>query len=49
VEYHGEVSLVLYGILKDYYKFCKSLPDDDIAKTMKLLGNSIFVKKKIKV
>ena len=42
MEYHGEVSLVLYGILKDYYKFCKSLPDDDIAKTMKLLGNSSF-------
>ena len=42
MEYHGEVSLVLYGILKDYYKFCKSLPDDDIAKTMKLLGSSSF-------
>jgi len=48
VEYHGEVSLVLYEILKDYFKFCKSLPDDDIAKIMKLLRNSSFVKKKIK-
>ena len=47
MEYHGEVSLVLYGILKDYYKFCKSLPDDDIAKTMKFLGNSSFSKEKI--
>ena len=47
MEYHGEVSLVLYEILKDYFKFCKSLPDDDIARTMKLLGNSSLSNEKI--
>ena len=35
----GEVSLVPWKILKNSVKHCISLPDDDIAKTMKLLGN----------
>ena len=43
----GEVSLVPWEILKNSVKFCISLPDDDIAKTMKLLGNSSFSDKKI--
>ena len=43
----GEVSLVPWEILKNSIKFCISLPDDDIAKTMKLLGNSSFSKEKI--
>jgi diaminopropionate ammonia-lyase len=43
----GEVSLVPWEILKNSVKFCVSLPDDDIAKTMKLLGNSIFSEEKI--
>ena len=38
----GEVSLVPWAILKNSVKYCISLPDDDIAKTMKLLGNSSF-------
>jgi len=38
----GEVSLVPWAILKNSVKHCISLPDDDIAKTMKLLGNSSF-------
>ena len=38
----GEVSLVPWEILKDSVKYCISLPDDDIAKTMKLLGNASF-------
>ena len=38
----GEVSLVPWEILKNSVKYCVSLPDDDIAKTMKLLGNSSF-------
>ena len=38
----GEVSLVPWEILKNSVKHCISLPDDDIAKTMKLLGNSTF-------
>ena len=38
----GEVSLVPWKILKNSVKYCISLPDDDIAKTMKLLGNSSF-------
>ena len=33
----GEVSLVPWEILKNSVKFCISLPDDDIAITMKLL------------
>ena len=43
----GEVSLVPWKILENAVKFCVSLPDDDIAKTMKLLGNSSFSKEKI--
>ena len=43
----GEVSLVPWEILKNSVKFCISLPDNDIAKTMKLLGNSSFSKEKI--
>jgi len=43
----GEVSLVPWEILKNSIKFCISLPDDDIAKTMKLLGNSSFSEEKI--
>jgi diaminopropionate ammonia-lyase len=33
--------------LKNSAKHCISLPDDDIAKTMKLLGNSSFSDDKI--
>ena len=43
----GEVSLVPWQILKNSVKHCVSLPDDDIAKTMKLLGNASFSEKKI--
>ena len=43
----GEVSLVPWEILKNAVKFCISLPDDNIAKTMKLLGNANFSKEKI--
>ena len=43
----GEVSLVPWEILKNSVKHCISLPDDDIAKTMKLLGNSSFSDQKI--
>ena len=43
----GEVSLVPWEILKNSAKFCISLPDDDIAKTMKLLGNSSLSEDKI--
>jgi diaminopropionate ammonia-lyase len=43
----GEVSLVPWKILKNSVKHCISLPDDDIAKTMKLLGNSGFSEEKI--
>ena len=43
----GEVSLVPWEILKDSVKYCISLPDDDIAKTMKLLGNASFSDVKI--
>ena len=43
----GEVSLVPWEILKSSVKFCISLPDDDIAETMKLLGNSSFSEEKI--
>jgi len=43
----GEVSLVPWAILKNSVKFCISLPDDGIAKTMKLLGNSSFSEEKI--
>jgi diaminopropionate ammonia-lyase len=43
----GEVSLVPWEILKNSVKHCISLPDDDIAKTMRLLGNSTFSEHKI--
>ncbi len=43
----GEVSLVPWEILKNSIKYCISLPDDDIAKTMKLLGNASFSEEKI--
>ena len=43
----GEVSLVPWEILKNSVKYCISLPDDDIAKTMKLLGNASFSEQKI--
>ncbi len=43
----GEVSLVPWEILKNSVKHCISLPDDDIAKTMKLLGNSSLSDQKI--
>ena len=43
----GYVSLVPWEILKNSVKYCISLPDDDIAKTMKLLGNAIFSNEKI--
>ncbi|MBD1164354.1 diaminopropionate ammonia-lyase [Pelagibacterales bacterium SAG-MED13] len=43
----GEVSLVPWEILKNSVKYCISLPDDDIAKTMKLLGNAVFGNDKI--
>jgi len=43
----GEVSLVPWEILKNSVKYCVSLPDDDIAKTMKLLGNSSFSEESI--
>ena len=43
----GEVSLVPWEILKNSVKYCMSLPDDDIAKTMRLLGNASFSDEKI--
>ena len=43
----GEVSLVPWEILKSSIKYCISLPDDDIAKTMKFLGNASFSDEKI--
>ena len=43
----GEVSLVPWEILKHSVKHCLSLPDDDIARTMKLLENSSFSDQKI--
>jgi len=43
----GEVSLVPWEILKNSVKYCISLPDDDIAKTMRFLGNSTFSEEKI--
>jgi len=43
----GEVSLVPWEILKKSVKYCLSLPDDDIAKTMKLLGNASFSEERI--
>ena len=43
----GEVSLVPWEILKNSVKYCISLPDDDIAKTMRLLGNASFSNERI--
>jgi diaminopropionate ammonia-lyase len=43
----GEVSLVPWEILKNSVKYCISIPDEDIAKTMKLLGNGGFSDEKI--
>jgi diaminopropionate ammonia-lyase len=43
----GEVSLVPWEILKNSVKYCISLPDGDIANTMKLLGNASFSDEKI--
>ena len=43
----GEVSLVPWEILKNSVRYCISLPDDDISKTMKLLGNASFSDEKI--
>ena len=43
----GEVSLVPWEILKNSVKYCMSLPDDDIAKTMRLLGKASFSDEKI--
>ena len=43
----GEVSLVPWEILKNSVQYCISLPDEDIAKTMKLLGNASFSNEKI--
>ena len=43
----GEVSLVPWEILKYSVKYCISLPDDDVANTMKLLGNASFSDEKI--
>jgi len=43
----GEVSLVPWEILKNSVKYCISLPDEDIANTMKLLGNASFSDEKI--
>jgi len=43
----GEVSLIPWEILNNSVKHCISLPDDDIAKTMKLLGKGSFSNKKI--
>tara|TARA_B100001540_G_scaffold311323_1_gene330583 strand:+ start:384 stop:1511 length:1128 start_codon:yes stop_codon:yes gene_type:complete len=43
----GEVSLVPWEILKYSIKYCISLPDDNISKTMKLLGKASFSNEKI--
>jgi len=43
----GEVSLVPWEILKNSVKYCMSLPDDDIANTMRMLGNAVFSDEKI--
>ena len=43
----GEVSLVPWEIIKNSVNYCISLPDDDIAKTMRLLGNANFSDEKI--
>jgi diaminopropionate ammonia-lyase len=43
----GEVSLVPWEILKNSVQYCMSLPDDDIANTMRMLGNAGFSDEKI--
>ena len=43
----GEPSLVPWKILKKSVNYCISLPDDDIGRTMKLLGNGSFSEEKI--
>ena len=43
----GEPSLVPWKILKKSVNYCISLPDEDIARTMKLLGNGSFSEEKI--
>ncbi len=43
----GEVSLVPWEILKNSVQYCMSLPDDDIANTMRMLGNAVFSDEKI--
>ena len=43
----GEVSLVPWEILKNSVKYCISLPDDDVAKTMRLFGNASLSDDKI--
>ena len=43
----GEVSLVPWKILKKSVGYCISLPDNNVARTMKLLGNASFSSKKI--
>ncbi len=43
----GEVSLVPWEILKNSVKYCISLPDDEIPKTMRFLGNASFSDEKI--
>ena len=43
----GEPSLVPWEILKKSVNYCISLPDEDISRTMKLLGNGNFSDEKI--
>ena len=43
----GEPSLVPWEVLKKSVNYCISLPDEDIARTMKLLGNGNFSDEKI--
>ena len=43
----GEGALVPWEILKDSVKYCRSLPDEEKKKTMKLLGNASFSNEKI--
>ena len=43
----GEVSLVPWEILKNSVNYCISLPDENVAKTMKLLGNASLSEEKI--
>ena len=43
----NEVSLVPWEIIKKSVNYCISLPDDDIARTMKLLANASLSENKI--